>query len=533
MNIPDRGIGITYFLSLEEFIKSNIDIIDVIEIEPQNFWFHTSSNKFRIDDTIFKRIKALPCKKIIHSVSMPVGGSVSPDHQQIVLLNKIINDLNAAWISEHLAFNKANSASGIFNTGFLLPPCQTNKGVEYAVRTIKALTDEFPVPLAIETGVNYLKPNNGSELRDGEFIAKIVEKSGCGILLDLHNIWTNEINGRQKVKDFIEDIPLEMVWEVHLAGGVEEDGYWLDAHAGAIPHDLLKIAESIIPRLKNLHAIIFELYPSYLSEISPELIREQLKVLHNLWDISRNKFGSNAIDIHVGEYDNYYNHDVIITTKPSSSIHSLINHGNHDNDSDPYMPEEWEYTLGKLVTSSTKVNTSLGRILSADPAIALYKRLIASFRASMLVRALPLTSRLLMLSSDFNKLLSHFWENNSPELFTTDEALSFIRYIEEGGLYQDIPYLKDIITLERAILISRIEGRKEEVLFNYDPTVLLNALVQRRLPETPISCNGIFKIEATSDDISCIKISNTGLIKNNHYDHIDIKQYKEIRSWNH
>ncbi|MEM4398691.1 MAG: DUF692 family protein [Candidatus Nitrosocaldus sp.] len=521
MNIPDRGIGITYFLSLEPFIESNMDVIDVVEVEPQNFWLHTLSNRFRMDDDISKRIMALPCKKIVHSVSIPVGGSVTPDPQQVSLLAHIVDELDAAWASEHLAFNRARVGAEIFNTGFLLPPSQTEEGVEYAIRSIRAIMGALSVPFAVETGVNYLKPNE-HEFSDGEFIARIVKKAGCGILLDLHNIWTNEMNGRQRVDEFIEDIPLDMVWEVHLAGGVEEDGYWLDAHAGAIPEDLLRVAERIIPRLKNLHAIIFELYPSYYkSEVTPELVREQLEILHDLWDINKRRFGytNNSSVDHIQRDDSYDDDDVCydnvgnscsINTMTEDTSSSSINSNSYVHDyNGPYEVEEWEYTLGRLVIGY-EVNTELGRRLSADKAIPVYRRLISSFRSSMLIRALPFTSRLLMLSSiDYEELLSSFWSNNAPALFTTDEALSFLNYIE--GLDLDIPYIKDVVALERAILVCRVEddydgGKSEEVSFDYDPTILLGALIQRRIP-TEIN-RGRFRIVVSSAGLRCIKVSD-------------------------
>ena len=64
--------------------------------------------------------------------------------------------------------------------------------------------------------------------------AAVAECADCGILLDLHNLFANGVNGRQSVEEFIAQLPLERVWEIHVAGGVELDGYWLDAHSGGV-----------------------------------------------------------------------------------------------------------------------------------------------------------------------------------------------------------------------------------------------------------------------------------------------------------
>ena len=88
------------------------------------------------------------------------------------------------------------------------------------------------LPFLIETGVNYLQPRPG-ELSDGAYIASVADSSDCAILLDLHNLLANERNGREPVSDVLSDLPLERVLEVHITGGFEFDGYYLDAHVGA------------------------------------------------------------------------------------------------------------------------------------------------------------------------------------------------------------------------------------------------------------------------------------------------------------
>lgn len=487
MNLPDLGVGISFFLDLEPFLKLNKDLVNVLLIEPQTFWFHRFSKKepYQIDNRASETIKNLPYQKLIHGVANPVGGSVLPDSLQFPPFVKMIYELNSCWASEHLSFSKVQGPEGIFNTGFLLPPRQTLKGVDVAVQSIKTLSDHMPVPLAVETGVNYLKPRS-DEMADGEFIARVVEQANCGIVLDLHNIWTNEINGRQHVNDFLKQIPLDRVWEIHLAGGEEEEGYWLDAHSGPIPDELLKLSHSVIPKLPNLHAIILELYPSYLPQNSFELIREQLKKLHELWNMKKE---SNEFQISQSStYHNFQHCSVQLNNAPT--------------------PSEWENVLGSLVIGA-KINDKLGRDLSSDPAIMIYKKLIFSFRASNIVRSLTLTSRILMieLRDQFKSLLSEYFKDFAPEPFASDEALGFIRYLEEKNL--TIPYLREILAFEKAVLLSTVEGRMETLWFDYDLLSVVNSLQDRTIPSPPKK--GAFKLEVNSDTITYIECNNNTL----------------------
>ena len=176
---------------------------------------------------------------ISHGVGFPVGGTTAPDPDGVAASAASARALGAVHWSEHLAFNVAGDAYA----GFLLPPVQTPTAVEAAIAHITAYRRHDDRPFLVETPTNYLQPVDG-DLGDGEYVAAIADGADCGILLDLHNVWTNERNGRQSVDDFIAALPLERVWEMHLAGGFETNGYYLDAHVGPIDPRLLDVGRT-------------------------------------------------------------------------------------------------------------------------------------------------------------------------------------------------------------------------------------------------------------------------------------------------
>jgi uncharacterized protein (UPF0276 family) len=230
-----------------------------------------------------ERLEALPQRKLVHSIGTPVGGTRLGDRRQLPLLREAIARLDAPWCSEHLSFNVAGGDDGPFFTSFMLPPRQTIEGVACAARSVRALTGLLDAPLAIETGVSYLRPRQ-DELRDGRFVAAVAETACCGILLDVHNIWTNARNGRQPIASYLDDLPLDRVWELHLAGGQEHAGYWLDAHSGAIPDEVLRVARAVLERTPNVGALIFELMPEQVATLGDDGLRRQLEAMHLLWD---------------------------------------------------------------------------------------------------------------------------------------------------------------------------------------------------------------------------------------------------------
>jgi uncharacterized protein len=152
------------------------------------------------------------------------------------------------------------------------------------VSNIRRFSQQVARPFAFETGVNYLRPRP-DEIEDGAFFAAIAAQAECGVLLDLHNLWCNELNGRQPVLDVLEQIPLDRVWELHLAGGMEFQGFWRDAHSDAVPVQVLELAEQIVPLLPNLAAIIFEILPQHVRRVGIDGVYRQLDALHALWKL--------------------------------------------------------------------------------------------------------------------------------------------------------------------------------------------------------------------------------------------------------
>jgi uncharacterized protein (UPF0276 family) len=466
---PRLGIGIGYSSAIEPLLEREPDLIDVLEIEPQTTWIKTG-DRYLPNEEALRHLERLPGRKLIHSVAAPVGGTVRPEPAQVALLRDAVERFQAPWLSEHLSFNQTPD----FATGFFLPPRQTMHGVRVATAGIRDLQTALPVPVAVETGVNYLRPRR-DELADGEFVARVIEAADCGLLLDLHNVFANERNGRQPLDAFLEQLPLERVWEVHLAGGMEAEGFWLDSHSGAIPDALCGIAERVIPRLPNLGAIIFEIFPSFVPLVGLDLIREELARLRDLWRLRPRERRPQVPRIRLS----------------SESC-------------DTVPPEAWERALGKLVTGQA-VDDEIGAELARDRAVSLVGGLVCEFRASMIVAVLPLTSRLLILALGAQAsrvVFQDYWSRTPPRMFASLEAEAFGRYL--GALELKVPQLAAVLSFERAVLATLVDGQRRVVPFEFEPLPLLRGLAEGRLPEKAGQA-GAYEIELTPDGLADLK----------------------------
>jgi uncharacterized protein (UPF0276 family) len=468
MNLAELGVGLNWFPDLNSVFRENKELVDVLEVEPQSLWRRDNdTDGLVLDQASLETLRQLRKPMLAHSVALPVGGTLLGPAHEVSNLCATSRELSSPWVSEHLSFNRVNDESGEWQSGFLLPPRQTVMGVEAAIGSVRALSARLTVPLVIETGVNYLCPRT-DELPDGEFVARVAKGADCGILLDLHNVWTNARNGRQPLADYMDQIPLDRVWEIHVAGGHSHRGFWLDAHSGMVSPELMELATRIVPRLPNLKAIVFELFPSYLSRILPSAFRTQLEALHRLWD-RRNTACSTRL------------------AKPSSPapVDSLPS------------PAEWERTLARLAVHKPD-SSPLADELRQDPGLAIIREMVEKFRGSMVVRTLRLSSRLIMLERGpayLEQLLTEFWKSHAPQPFALDEAKAFAGFLREQKPY--VPFLPEVLAYDCAVIAVALDGEERRVPFGADPLPLLRALGAGRRP-TEIT-KGKYEIRLTPD----------------------------------
>ena len=438
---PRLGPGVVYCEPLHPLFEQHADLIAVAEVEPSSFWIKAPgpAGAIRSNLATLDRIAALPQAKLVHGVGFPIGGTLCDSSAHIAEQRRWAERLDAPWTSEHLSFNETGAGAA----GFLLPPAQTEAGVALAARNIRARAAALgDRPFAFETGVNYLAPRAG-ELPDGEYFAAVAEAADCRILLDLHNLWANERNGRAGVEEVFRALPLERVVEVHLAGGMEKDGYWLDAHCGPVPAALLDLAADLVAELPNLGAILFELSPQFAPTVPPAVVVAQIEALHRLWERAGSR-GSRSAQ----------------RRSPRSADQA---------------PEAHESALVMALAGPVEAGE--------EPALALYRTLVASFRNGTLADLLPQTLRLLSAhvgEAGLEDLLAAYRRSTPPPLFPADEALGFAAWLSANGSAD--PYVADLLALETGIVRLVSEGRGGELVFRHDPSAIVAALETGVLP---------------------------------------------------
>lgn len=158
--------------------------------------------------------------------------------------------------SEHLSLS--DSPEGI-SLGHLAPLWYTREALAVLEARVKRWQDVLQVPVALETiSAPFVIPC--ADYDEAAFLGELVHRTGCGVLLDLTNLWFNGQNLGFDPVERLRDYPLEAVWAVHLAGGAQEDGgWWVDTHAAPVSQEsfgLLRALRGLAT--PNLRAVIIE-----------------------------------------------------------------------------------------------------------------------------------------------------------------------------------------------------------------------------------------------------------------------------------
>ena len=177
----------------------------------------------------------------LHGVGLGVGSYDPLDERHLKQLKQLITRIEPAAVSEHLCWNHIHGQW--FND--LLPLPYTEVALEHVSSRVNQLQDYLGCQVLIENLSSYLDFAHDS-LSEGEFLAQLVQHSGCKLLLDVNNLYVNQHNLGRDPYATMAALPTDAVGEIHIAGfQVREDGLWIDTHSEAVSEkvwDLLAAA---------------------------------------------------------------------------------------------------------------------------------------------------------------------------------------------------------------------------------------------------------------------------------------------------
>lgn len=189
----------------------------------------------------------------LHGVGLSLGSSDPLDRAHLTKLKALIARYEPGLVSEHLCWSSLDQRH--FHD--LLPLPYSAASLRHVGERIDAAQAFLGRQLLIENITSYIQPANG-EIGEAEFLNMLVRATGCGILLDISNLYVNDMNGGENAASVIDAIDITAVREIHLAGFDFFAGgtILIDTHGTPVAAEVWKLYAQAVVRFGTLPTLI-------------------------------------------------------------------------------------------------------------------------------------------------------------------------------------------------------------------------------------------------------------------------------------
>jgi hypothetical protein len=221
LGLPDLGIGIGLRTTHFGEILAGAPAVDWFEVLSENF-MDTGGRPLFVLDRVVERYPVA-----LHGVSLSIGSTDALDRAYLRKLKALAGRTRARWVSDHLCW------TGVLgrNTHDLLPLPYDEATLRHVSRRVRQVQDTLERPLVLENPSTYLAFVR-STMPEWEFLARLCDDSGCGLLLDVNNVYVSGFNHGFDPRQYVDTIPADRVVQVHLAGHTHHGTHILDTHDG-------------------------------------------------------------------------------------------------------------------------------------------------------------------------------------------------------------------------------------------------------------------------------------------------------------
>ena len=183
-----------------------------------------------------------------HGVGLSLGSAEGLDRAHLTRLKNLFARVKPGLISEHLAWSVTDGTY----LNDLLPLPYTEEALDVVVRNVDAAQNAFGQKILIENPSTYVAFSS-STLSEPEFLARLVERTGCGLLLDVNNVYVSAHNIGFRAGDYLAALPADAVGEIHLAGHASvlhgNDPLLIDTHSARVNDEVWGLYRQTVARM--------------------------------------------------------------------------------------------------------------------------------------------------------------------------------------------------------------------------------------------------------------------------------------------
>lgn len=187
----------------------------------------------------------------LHGVGLSLGSSDPLDHGHLRKLKALIQRFEPALVSDHLSWS---SVGGVFLND-LLPLPYTEEALAHVASRVQQVQERLGRPILLENPSSYVAFED-STLTEWEFLSELSRRSGCGLLLDVNNVYVSARNFGFDPIRYLDGIEGDRVGYFHLAGHSDKGRYLLDTHDGAVPAPVWDLYRAALRRFGRVPSLV-------------------------------------------------------------------------------------------------------------------------------------------------------------------------------------------------------------------------------------------------------------------------------------
>jgi uncharacterized protein (UPF0276 family) len=188
---------------------------------------------------------------VLHGVSLAIG-SVDPlPERYLADLAAIVKRIEPALVSDHVCWG-THRGQYVHD---LLPLPYTEEALAHVASRVQQVQERLGRRLHLENPSSYVAFKD-STMTEWEFLSQLTRRSGCGILLDVNNVYVSARNFGFDPVEYLRGIPVDRVGYFHLAGHSDKGKYLLDSHDHAVPAPVWDLYREAVRRFGRVPSLV-------------------------------------------------------------------------------------------------------------------------------------------------------------------------------------------------------------------------------------------------------------------------------------
>jgi len=186
-----------------------------------------------------------------HGVGLSLGSADPLDEAHLARLASLARRFSPAFVSEHLSWSSIDAR----HANDLLPLPFTEEALAHVIARVGIVQERLGRRLLVENVSSYYAFPE-SAIPEWEFVSEVARRSGCGVLLDVNNVWVNAANHGFDPLRYLDAIDPDVVGEMHLAGFEAREGLLIDTHSRPVDDNVWSLYRSAVERFGSKPTVI-------------------------------------------------------------------------------------------------------------------------------------------------------------------------------------------------------------------------------------------------------------------------------------